>query len=55
VNAQGTVTSTKVISNTTGAEALAVIAAREITAAKFAAPVCNCVARAFIFTYRRAS
>jgi TonB family protein len=54
VNAQGTVTSAKVISNTTGAEALAVIAAREITAAKFAPPVRNCVARAFLFTYRRA-
>ena len=54
VNAQGTVTSTKVVSNTTGAEALAAIAAREITAAKFAAPVRNCVARAFLFTYRRA-
>ncbi|HEY6139559.1 MAG TPA: SH3 domain-containing protein, partial [Thermoanaerobaculia bacterium] len=54
VNAQGTVTSTKVISNTTGADALAVIAAREITVAKFAAPVRNCVPRAFIFTYRRA-
>ena len=54
VNAQGTVTSTKLISNTTGADALAVIASREITAAKFAAPVRNCVARAFIFTYRRA-
>jgi hypothetical protein len=37
------VTSTKVISNTTGAKALAVIAERKITAAKFAAPVRNCV------------
>ncbi|HKS24308.1 MAG TPA: SH3 domain-containing protein, partial [Thermoanaerobaculia bacterium] len=54
VNSQGTVTSTRVISNTTGAEALAEMAAREITAAKFAAPVRNCVARAFLFTYRRA-
>jgi hypothetical protein len=33
---------------------LAVIAAREITAAKFAPPVRNCVTRAFLFTYRRA-
>lgn len=54
VNAQGTVTSTKVVSNTTGEEALATIAAREITAAKFAPPTRNCVARAFLFTYRRA-
>ena len=53
VSAQGTVTSTKVVANTTGADALAVIAAWEITAAKFAPPVRNCVARAFIFTYRR--
>ena len=54
VNAQGTVTSTKVVSNTTGADALATIAAREVTAAKFAPPVRNCVTRAFLFTYRRA-
>ena len=54
VNAQGSVTSTKVVSNTTGADALATIAAREVTAAKFAPPVRNCVTRAFIFTYRRA-
>jgi len=54
VNAQGTVTSTKVVSNTTGDEALATIAAREVTAAKFAPPVRNCVTRAFLFTYRRA-
>jgi uncharacterized protein YgiM (DUF1202 family) len=54
VNAQGSVTSTKVVSNTTGADALAIIAAREVTAAKFAPPVRNCVTRAFLFTYRRA-
>jgi TonB family protein len=54
VNAQGKVTSTKVVSNTTGADALAAIAAREVTAAKFAPPVRNCVTRAFFFTYRRA-
>jgi TonB family protein len=54
VNAQGNVTSTKVVSNTTGQEALATVAAREVTAAKFAPPVRNCVARAFLFTYRRA-
>lgn len=54
VNAQGTVTSTRVVANTTGADALAIIASREITAARFAAPVRNCVTRAFLFTYRRA-
>lgn len=54
VNAQGTVTSTRVVSNTTGEEALAAMAAREIKEAKFAPPVRNCVTRAFLFTYRRA-
>jgi uncharacterized protein YgiM (DUF1202 family) len=54
VDARGSVTSTRVVSNTTGEDALAVIAAREVTAAKFAAPVRNCVVRAFVFTYRRA-
>ena len=50
----GGAVSTKVVSNTTGADALATIAAREVTAAKFAPPVRNCVTRAFLFTYRRA-
>jgi TonB family protein len=54
VNAQGSVTSTKVVSNTTGDAALAAIAEREIRGAKFIAPVRNCVKRTFIFTYKRA-
>jgi TonB family protein len=54
VNADGVVTSTRVVSNTTGQEALATIAAREVKEAKFAPPVRSCVTRAFIFTYRRA-
>ncbi|HEV2720118.1 MAG TPA: SH3 domain-containing protein [Thermoanaerobaculia bacterium] len=54
VSAQGNVTATRVVSNTTGDDNLATIAAREITAAKFSAPVRNCTARAFIYTYRRA-
>ena len=54
VNAEGVVTSTRVVSNTTGEEALATMAAREIKEAKFAPPVRNCVTRAFVFTYRRA-
>ena len=53
VNVQGTVTSTKLISNGTGDEALAFLAEREIKAAKFSPPIRNCAARAFIFTYRR--
>jgi uncharacterized protein YgiM (DUF1202 family) len=54
VNAEGIVTSTKVVSNTTGEEAYAAMAAREVKEAKFAPPVRNCVTRAFLFTYRRA-
>jgi hypothetical protein len=54
VSAAGIVTSTRVISNTTGQEAFAAIAAREVKEAKFAPPVRSCVARAFVFTYRRA-
>lgn len=53
VNTKGTVTSTKVVSNNTGDEALAFLAEREIKGAKFSPPIRNCVARSFIFTYRR--
>jgi len=54
VNTAGTVTSTKVVSNSTGDPALAVTAEREIRGAKFVAPVRDCVKRSFIFTYKRA-
>jgi outer membrane biosynthesis protein TonB len=53
VNAKGDVTSTKLISNTTGEETLAFLAQREIREAKFSPPIRNCVAKSFIFTYRR--
>lgn len=53
VNVQGIVTSTKLISNGTGDEAMAFMAEREIQSAKFSVPIRNCEARAFIFTYRR--
>lgn len=53
VNANGTVTATKLVSNTTGDEALAFLAEREIKSAKFSPPIRNCVTRSFIFTYRR--
>src|SRR5688572_24479032 len=53
VNARGIVTSTKLVSNGTGDEALAFLAEREIKAAKFSPPIRNCSPRAFIFTYRR--
>lgn len=53
VDARGNVTSTRVITNTTGDESLAKLAAREIRDAKFVSPVRNCVAKPFIFTYKR--
>lgn len=53
VSAKGNVTATKVVSNTTGDESLAFLAEREIKGAKFSPPIRNCVARSFIFTYRR--
>lgn len=53
VNTSGDVTSTKVISNSTGEPALAQIAEREIRSSKFIAPVKDCVTRTFIFTYKR--
>ena len=53
VNAKGIVTSTKVLSNSTGDEALGFLTEREIRTAKFAPPIRNCVPRAFIFTYKR--
>ena len=53
VDTKGNVTSTKVISNTTGDDALPAIAEREIKSAKFSPPIRNCVAKAFIFTYKR--
>lgn len=53
VNTKGIVTGTKVISNTTGDDALAFLTEKEIKSAKFSPPIRNCVARSFIFTYRR--
>jgi hypothetical protein len=49
----GNVTRTKVVSNSTGDEALAFLAEREIKAAKFSPPIRNCAPREFVFTYRR--
>jgi uncharacterized protein YgiM (DUF1202 family) len=53
VDKNGVVQSTKVISNTTNDESLAVLAAREIATTRFVPPVKNCVQKAFIFTYKR--
>ena len=53
VDTRGNVTSTKVVSNTTGDDTLGALAEREIRGAKFSPPIRNCVAKAFIFTYKR--
>lgn len=54
VDSRGNVTSTRVIGNTTGDNSLGGLAEGEIRQAKFSPPVRNCVAKAFIFTYKRA-
>ncbi len=53
VDVKGNVTATKIISNTTNDESLAFLAEREIKNTKFVAPIRNCSARPFIFTYTR--
>ena len=53
VDTRGVVTSTHVVSNSTGDPSLGALAEREIRNAKFAPPVRNCVPKAFIFTYKR--
>ncbi len=53
VNTAGDVIATKVISNTTGEEAIGKMAEREIRAAKFIPPYRDCVPKTFIFTYKR--
>ncbi|HEV7572045.1 MAG TPA: SH3 domain-containing protein [Thermoanaerobaculia bacterium] len=54
VDARGTVTSTRVVSNDTKDDSLAAIAEREVRDARFAPPIRNCIPRAFFFTYKRA-
>jgi TonB family protein len=49
----GDVTTARVIANTTGDDALGSQVVREIKSAKFIAPVRNCVAKPFIYTYKR--
>jgi TonB family protein len=53
VDTRGNVTSTRIVGNTTGDAALGALAEREIRGAKFSPPIRNCVAKAFIFTYKR--
>lgn len=53
VGADGIVRSTRVLSNDTGDPALGELAVAEIAKARFKAPVRNCVAKRFIYTYRR--
>ncbi len=53
VDARGTVTSTRVVSNDTGDPALGPLVEREIRAAKFAPPIRDCAPKAFLYTYKR--
>ena len=53
VDTRGNVTSTRIVGNTTGDDSLGALAEREIRGAKFSPPIRNCVAKAFIFTYKR--
>ena len=53
VDTHGVVTTTRIVSNTTGDPSLGTLAEREIRNAKFAPPVRNCAPKAFIFTYKR--
>src|SRR5204862_8217460 len=53
VDVKGNVTSTRVVSNSTGDQSLAALAERELREVKFAPPVRNCVAKAFVYTYTR--
>jgi hypothetical protein len=41
------------VSNTSGDDTLAFLTGKEIKEAKFIAPVRNCAAKPFIFTYKR--
>jgi TonB family protein len=53
VNIKGEVTTTKVVSNSTGDPSLGKMAEREIRSATFKPPYRDCVPRSFIFTYKR--
>jgi TonB family protein len=54
VDAKGNVLSTRVVSHSTGDAALAALTEQELRQAKFAPPVRNCAAKAFVYTYKRA-
>jgi len=54
VDAKGRVASTRVVSNSTGDPSLASLAENELRDAAFSPPVRNCVAKSFIYTYKRA-
>ncbi len=53
VDARGTVMSTKLLSNTTGDEALGKMTEEEIRSAGFSPPIRNCRPLPFIYVYRR--
>lgn len=53
VGVDGNVKTTRVVTNSTGDETLVFLTDREIKSTKFIAPVRGCVAREFIYTYKR--
>ncbi len=53
VDRAGKVTSTRLLSNETGDEALAFLAQEEMRNARFHPPIRNCQPKAFIYTHRR--
>ena len=53
VDANGNVTATRIVSNSTGDQSLGALAEREIRVARFSPPIRNCAGRAFIFSYKR--
>jgi hypothetical protein len=53
VDTKGDVIATKIVSNSTEDDALGLVAEREIRQSKFVPPMRNCVAKAFVFTYKR--
>lgn len=53
VDTEGSVRSTRVVSNSTGDPAMAARAESELKTARFIVPIRSCVPRAFIYTYKR--
>lgn len=54
VSAEGVVTASRVVANTTGSESLGRLAQKELGAARFDPPIRSCRPIPFIYTYKRA-